>query len=82
MTISHAWSGAGLLPKDGPAGPRAVRRGNRTVERAYELAMSGEFACFRQLVSRLMDEGHGTALTDLRSRNLQSELRGLYRKDR
>jgi len=49
--------------------------GSATVERAYALACSGQFAGVRELIVRLRADGHVTAMTDLRSRTFRRELR-------
>lgn len=48
-----------------------------TVERAYELATSGEYPSVDQIVCRLKAEGHVSVLTALRSRTFRRELRAL-----
>lgn len=48
-----------------------------SIERAYELAVSGECASVARIVALLKAEGFPTVLTDLRSRNLRRELHRL-----
>lgn len=47
------------------------------VERAYELAASGEYQSVNEIVIRLKTEGHVAVLTALRSRTFRRELRSM-----
>lgn len=56
------------------------RSGAATLERAYELALSGQCSDLGQIKARLKAEGHLTVLTDLRSHIVCRELRALCKR--
>ena len=54
--------------------------GPNTVERAFELAASGECANIEELQRRLKREGHGLATAHLASPSLRKQLMTLIRE--
>jgi hypothetical protein len=52
-------------------------RRTRALERAYDLAQRGACTSVGEIIAVLKREGHVAPLTDLRSRDVQRELRAL-----